>query len=287
LLDRWVARRGNFEALRRNYAMLTEIPPRLDEHAARMRAAADGDLEVLRALEQRVAAEVGVPERRADVEAAEQALAKIDESIATLEAEMDALAERRARFAAAEDEHSARCTELLSQAFDREDIRALRARAASTPGGEDDRLIEELAELDRKQDQLERNVEQYRPLHETQRDRTMRFEELRRRFKASRYDDPFSTFGDGALIAALLAQFVAGSLRMDDLWSAIQREHRYRRLDADPRFGSGRFPRLPGPSPWRMPGGGPWGGRGGGFGGGGFRTGGGFKGGGFRTGGGF
>jgi hypothetical protein len=284
LLDRWVARRGNFEELRRNYAMLTDIPPRLDEHAARMRAVADGDLDALHELEERVAAAVGVPDKRARVEAAEQALEKIDEAIAKQEADIAALGERRARFGAAEDEFSARCTELLSQAFDREDIRALRERAASTPSSEDDRLIEELAELERKQEQLERNVEQYRPLHDTQRERMMRFEELRRQFKASRYDDPFSTFGDNALIAALLAQFLAGSVRFNDLWAAIQREHRYRRFDADPRFGSGGFPR---PSPWRMPGGGHWGGRGGGFGGGGFRTGGGFKGGGFRTGGGF
>jgi hypothetical protein len=73
-----------------------------------------------------------------------------------------------------------------------------------------------------------------------------------------------------------------------DIWDAIVKQQRFRKLAADPRFGSGRFPRVP--APWHMPGGFPKGGGGfgkGGFGGGGFRTGGGFGGGGFRTRGGF
>jgi hypothetical protein len=101
-----------------------------------------------------------------------------------------------------------------------------------------------------------------------------------------------SEFVNSALIATLLTQLLAGQLGVADIWEAIAKQQRFRKLAADPLFGSGRFPRVPGP--WHMPGGFPKGfpkgggfRKGGGFGGGGFRTGGGFGGGGFRTGGGF
>ena len=95
------------------------------------------------------------------------------------------------------------------------------------------------------------------------------------------------------MIAVLLTQLIAGALGVGDAWDTLKKQQRHRQL-ADPRFGSGRFPRGPNPwgGGWRHGGG--WGGggfgggfgkRGGGFGGGGFRTGGGFGGGGFKTGG--
>ena len=129
------------------------------------------------------------------------------------------------------------------------------------------------------------------------RERATKLEEIRKRFKESRYDAVSSEFVNGALIATLLTQLLGGALGVGDTWDALKKQQRYKQL-ADPRFGSGKFPR--GGSPW---GGGGWGGggwgggsgsgggfgkRGGGFGGGGFKTGGGFgRGGGFRSGGGF
>jgi hypothetical protein len=138
---------------------------------------------------------------------------------------------------------------------------------------------------------VEAEAKRLRELHETNRDRAAKLEEIRKRFKDSRYDAVSSEFVNGALIAALLTQLLSGALGTGDIWDALKKQQRNRQL-ADPRFGSGKFPR--GGNPW----GGGWGGgssgggrsgggfgRGGGFGGGGFRTGGGFGGGGFKTGG--
>jgi hypothetical protein len=125
-------------------------------------------------------------------------------------------------------------------------------------------------------------VARYRALSSANRDRIAKLEDLSKRFKDNRFDTPASEFVNSALIATLLTQLLAGSLGVPDVWDAITKQHRRRQL-ADPRFGSGRFPRGGG-GPW---GGGGWPKGGGGFGGGGFGKGGGFGGGGFRTGGGF
>jgi hypothetical protein len=167
-------------------------------------------------------------------------------------------------------------------------MRSLRERANSTPTPDDDAAVDQLTHVRADLPRVEQEAKRYRELHEANRDRAAKLEEIRKRFKASRYDAVSSEFVNGALIAALLTQLLAGALGTGDIWDALKKQQRNRQL-ADPRFGSGKFPR--GPNPWGGGwGGGGWGGggggrRGGGFGGGGFRTGGGFGGGGFRTGG--
>lgn len=293
LLDRWAARSIDFDAQRRNYHLLTEIPERLAEHAARMREIAERDIEAARALERGAAEAAGVPEREREREAAERRLGDADRAIEEQEAVLGELVERRARFASGEDEFSAQGTALLSEAFGREDLHSLRKRAARTRSPEDDALVDDLAKLEDEIEQLEEERLQYRRLHQVQRERLLGLEDVRKRFKRSRYDDVHSAFVNAALIGLLLDRFVGGSVRAEEVWDAIRRQQRFRRIHADPIFGTGRFPG--GRGPWHMPGGrGGWNfpsgggfGKGGGFGGGGFGRGGGFGGGGFKTGGGF
>src|SRR5690606_19048197 len=171
LLDRWAARSIDFDAQRRNYHLLTEIPERLAEHAARMREIAERDIEAARALERGAAEAAGVPEREREREAAERRLGDADRAIEEQEAVLAELVERRARFASGEDEFSAQGTALLSEAFGREDLRSLRKRAARTRSPEDDALVDDLAKLEDEIEQLEEERLQYRRLHQVQRER--------------------------------------------------------------------------------------------------------------------
>lgn len=282
LLDGWVARVDEFEPLRQNYWMLNELPARFDEHAKRMRGLADADVAAVRALEGAAADAAGVPARRQTLNAAAEALAAIDKRIADQEAAVHALLDERAAFAAGQDDISRECTKLLSDTLRGEQMRTLREHASRTPTPEDDAAVDQLTVIRTELPRLQDEAGRYRALHDAHSDRTAKLEDLRRRFKEHRFDGVTSEFVNGALITALLGQLLAGTLGVPDIWDALTKQQRYRGLGADPRFGSGRFPRFPGPGPW---GGG--GGRGGGFGGGGFGTGGGFGGGGFRTGGGF
>lgn len=285
-LDGMVAKRCNYEAARRNYALLTEIPERLKEHAATMRGHFDHEAEALRALEQAAADAAGVPQQKARLEAAEKDLDEIDAAIAAREQTIRDLVEQRKAYAAGEDSFYKRCVDVLSEAMRRESIELLKERAARTPAREDDALVGRLAELAREAERIESNLGEFTRLHELESERLRKLEDVRRRFKAARYDDPFSEFIDGALLALVLRQFLSGAVTSGRVWDTIRQQQRTKRVRADPNFGTLRFPRAPHAGPWRMPKGGGFG-RGGGFGGGGFRTGGGFGGGGFKTGGGF
>ncbi len=297
MLDGWVARVANFEPLRRDYWMLTALPARFDEHAQRMRLKGDDDLAAVRALEQAAAAAAGVPQREDALTEAAEALAAVDEKVDEHEAVLDALGDKRAAFAAGDDELSRRCNEIVRDALRGETMRSLRERATATPTPDDDAAVDQLTVVRVDLPRVEEEAKRLLSLHETNRERSAKLEEIRKRFKESRYDAVSSEFVNGALIATLLTQLLGGALGVGDTWDALKKQQRYKQL-ADPRFGSGKFPR--GGNPW---GGGGWGGgglgggggfgggfgkRGGGFGGGGFKTGGGFgRGGGFRSGGGF
>ena len=293
LLDAYVARVCDYEPLRRDYWMLSELPARFDEHSTRMRALADEDVTAVQTLEQKAAEAAGVPKRADALAESQKELAEADLKIEERDAGLDALVEKRASFASGEDELSRRCTALLSDTFRGEKMKTLRDRANRTATADDDKAVDELTAVRAEIPRLEDEVTRYKGLHETHRDRTAKLEEIRKRFKEHRYDAVTSEFVNSALITTLLAQLLGGQLGVPDIWDAIAKQQRFRKLAADPLFGSGRFPRVPGP--WHMPGGFPksggWGkggfGKGGGFGGGGFRTGGGFGGGGFRTRGGF
>ncbi len=292
-LDGLVARICDYEPARRDYSLLIDIPVRLTEHAAAMRATFERESEALATLEDGAAASVGVPARRDALAAAEQTLAAIDEGITKSERQLGQLVEQRKRFAAGDDEMYKGCLEVLSAAMQRESIEFLRERASRTIHRDDDDLVQKLAELDAEADRLELNLSEFRKLHERESDRVGKLEDLRRRFKSSHFDDMFSEFKDVALIALILREFMRGSAGANDVWKTIERQHRQRRVQSDPGFGSLRFPKAPRSGPWRMPptpkggGLGGFGGfkGGGGFRGGGFKTGGGFRGGGFKTGG--
>jgi hypothetical protein len=275
--------------------MLTELPGRFDEHSQRMRLKSDDQLAAVHALERAAAEATHVPQHEADLEKAAEALAEIDGRIDDHEAALDELVEKRAAFAAGDDELSRRANEIVRDALRGETMRSLRERATATPTPDDDAAVDQLTVIRANLPRIDEEARRLRSVHEAQRDRVAKLEEIRKRFKESRYDAVSSEFVNGALIATLLTQLLAGALGTSDIWDALKKQQRQRQL-TDPRFGSGRFPR--GGNPWGGGGwghgGGSWGGgggfgkKGGGFGGGGFRTGGGFgRGGGFKTGGGF
>ena len=271
--------------------MLTELPDRFDEHAKRMRVAAEEDVAQLRALESEAAEAAGVSDRERTLAGETKTLAGIDEKITRHDAEIAALVAKRGGFAAGEDDISRQCTQVLGDAFRTQQMRALRERANSTPSPEDDAAVDELTVIRTDLPRLVDEVARQRDLHEALRRRSEALEEARKRFKEYRFDAVASEFVNGALIQTLLAQLSSGALSVADFWDALTKQQRFRNLSADPRFGSAGFPRSAGPGPWRLPGGTATGGSGGlpsGGGFGGFGTGGGFgRGGGFKSGGGF
>jgi len=285
-LDKWVARICNYESNRINYWTLLEIPRRLLEHAAAVRAAADSESDRLQDLEAQVAMEVGVVDLQKRLETAEHQLEQHDDRIARTEDHRNELLRKRSNFVSGQDEYTRRSVELLADLMERYDVFELGRAVQITPSREDDLLARKLHELREEKEDLQEDLKESRKRQDIQLERLQELEEVQRKFKHYRYDDLRSGFTNEALIGSVLNQFLKGMLSGADLWSTMQRYQRHRDVGAWPDFGSGGLgkvnrqggdvwhrPGRSGGGVFRMP-------RSGGFSsrgrGGGFRTGGGF-----------
>ncbi len=280
--DGWVARLTRFEAARRNYHMLTEIPKRLGEHAARMRERADGEIDALAGLEEAAREKSSVPGLQGALERAQAEVAGIDGEIAAGRERLRERASRASAFERGEDPQYRAAVEAMVNTLDDDSIAELRHAARQTRMPEDDLIVERLVDLEDDLDELTRERGELARHARDRSDRLIELEDMRVEFRRRRYDDYGSGFTDGGLFAVILAEFVRGVISGSVYWDRLDRSHRRRARRSKPDFGSGKF-KFPGPLSFP----GSSRSRGGGFGGGGFRTGGGMSGGGFRTGGGF
>ncbi len=273
-LDGWVARMVGYAEARGNYFMLTELPLRLGEHAADLRAEADRQVHALAALEEKAAAAEGLTGLQAALEAREKELHRVDDAIEAEEKAHAALMERRTLFSAGEDDLRARALALQAGQLQQKTFTDLYRDAQATPSPRDDALVAHLRELGAEEGALAGQMQDLKAAEQRARSAVVELEELRRWFRRENYDSRYSQLPAGYALGALLEQLLRGQSSGGELRDRIRRDQSFR----PPRTRGGRG------------GGGGFGGfgTGGGFGGGGFRSGGGFGGGGgFRTGGGF
>ncbi len=292
MLDGWVARLVGFTDSRANYSRLNEIPTRLREHADRLKALADQEYAALKALDEAARKADGIPALQQVVAQEQEQLDAIDARIGKAESDRQVLVVRRALYASGEDEYSKKAVEFLAAEFERDDLMELRREALATPLPEDDLIVTRMLQREDRRRQIEAGVQGSKETILQQQKRLSELEALRADFKRNRFDRAGSTFGDDAMIAMMLGQFLNGMLDRQSLWRMLQESQRYQPQYSDPNFGSGGFGRG---TVWSggigdlgglgsIVGGFGRGGRGG-FGG--FGGGGGGGGGGFRTGGGF
>ena len=281
-LDGKVARLIGYADARANFSRLNEIPLRLREHADQLRESAEREFARLRALDEAAREADGVPALETHVAREQEVLDQIDERIRLSEEEEQAFLEKRAKYAAGEDEYTVKAIEFMAHEYQLDELAALRRDAFDTPYPEDDMVVSQMLQREDEQQRLESFIAGLRDSLEQQQKRLLELESLRTEFKRSRFDRAGSVFDNDSMIGVLLGQFLAGLLDRRMLWKVLQEHQRYRPRRSDPGFGSGGFGRG---TVWKG-GMGDLGdiigglGRGGGFGrrggGGGFRTGGGF-----------
>ena len=283
-LDGWVAKLISFADARSNYFMLTELPLRLREHAARQKTSAAQESQKLRDMEAQALQVDGILQKKEILQAAQKEIEAVEGRSEEAEKRHETLLEKRASYSGAADELSQQAIQLQVSEIKNEPLANLYREAKTTSRPEDDVIVSRIRDLMEEEQSLSAEIENLQADVRRHQSRFQELEELRRRFRRSHYDSGHSYFPGGFDLGALLALLISGRASGGDVWGRIGREQQFRLPRQQPDAGGGDvfpggfgggggFPDIFGGG---SGGGGGGGGGGGSIGGGGFRTGGGF-----------
>lgn len=238
-MDGWVARVIRYEPSRVNYWNLTEIPKRLAEHADRVAGVADDEHMQLQQLEINALEAAGVDDLESELALRRDKLDAHDDILEDIEMRLNQKLGERTRYAAGSDDYMQQSLVRLTQVLEHQSLQSVYRYVRDTVSPTDDMLVMELQSLEDKLDNVEDDLGDVRNVHNAQLSKLKDLEKVRRDFKNSRFDDVRSGFGNQALIAGVLGQFIQGVVSGSDVWRVIKRNQRYRQVASSPTFGSG------------------------------------------------
>ncbi len=236
-LDRWVASLIKYRDVRLNYMRLLELPERLAEHAERVKDVAAGIEKDIEVYEREALEKDGVTKLRDKAAAARTELERIDAAIANAEQEHETLAREHRETAAGEKGPLDEARALLARALQSRSIPDLRILAAETTTLEDDRIVDELIRLKRERLEIEENRHALKSSLDRHGRSLSDLEKLRRQFKTSKYDSPYSEFSDAGIISVILSELMRGALSYGDAWRRLSRAQKTRRRNWQEDFG--------------------------------------------------
>lgn len=226
LLDGWVARIIRYQDARPNYAMLTEIPRRLREHANRSAALAVEAVERIKTMETNAFTAGGGDKANAEIEDHRRRLEALDATRASADKTQAAIAGEIEAFGRGEDQRYREAVGLLAEALRATDLNRLYQEARATPSPDDERIVQTISAARDAQDRLDDMVKRVRgELAEISRRRS-ELSQVATGFRNRRYDTDGSYF-DNDVIGHLLRGLVTGALSGADYWARMEQGRRW------------------------------------------------------------
>ncbi|MEM6586699.1 MAG: hypothetical protein AAF692_13185, partial [Pseudomonadota bacterium] len=236
-IDSWVAGLIDFRKHRLNYERLLELPERLTEHVVRLEEAAVEAEEAIEQMERDALSTDGVDKLRENAAALAKDLETADEKIEETEKSYHDASAAFDRAANGEEGPISDARNAIASALTSLSVPQLRDLADATQTLEDDRLVDALIRLKRERMEYEDARKSSQKFNNRRKRSLSDLEEIRRRFKAARYDSPYSNFRGERLIESLIGELLGASIGRDELWRRIQKGHRTRRRDWETDFG--------------------------------------------------
>lgn len=237
LLDGWVARLTGYRQSAETYQRLTEIPLRLERHVEHLDAKLGAARLDLEGLEADILKREGVSALHSTSLSKQAALEVLDAEIEQAETHHAALIARQSDLSGAVSGPLKDAIDLIVNTLQKTSRRTLQKLTAQTVSKSDDAALDELASLSQLSEDLTEDHAETLRLAKQYRKTLSELEQLRKNFKARRFDAPSSEFSNGELISRLLGQVVMGALASDDFWRQLGRFQKTVKRYSDYDFG--------------------------------------------------
>lgn len=226
-LDGWVARLIGFAKAQANFALLTDIPLRLREHAEHQVALARQAGDALAGLEAAALDAAGGKPLRDRLEQTRQQIAAIDAQITEAEDWRDTAAKAMSQLAEGADPAFEQALATLAESLVHADIQTLLADARRTSSGRDDTLVAQIDEIRARFKDEDAETKEQRERLKTLAARRRELEDIQWEFKTSRFDDPRSSFGEDRLVGDMLNEFLRGGISAASYWEQWRKSQNF------------------------------------------------------------
>lgn len=237
-LDGKVADLIRYDDARPNYAMLTDIPVKLSEHADRLEQVTKEESDALSSLSRAAAEELAGENLPAQIESFDTEIASLGAKLEAASAAVAKLSDEARVFASGEDPAFAQATDALVDSLKSESLRTLWREAMATPTPDDEKLVERMEAINQETGSLERQIDEDRKSLRDLARRRAELDDVASDMRRNRYDDWNSEFSDNSLAGDLLGELVKGAIAGAAYKTAMGNSHRRRK----PRGGKHGFP---------------------------------------------
>jgi len=252
MLDQWVARLIGYVEARSNFAVLTQIPERLEAHVERLRKLMEAERQALDKVEADKIRELAGEKFLSELDTAHEKRDRLTAELERLNAELTETGRQLKTYAEGLDQSFREAIEKTAGFLEGQSLTALRSEAGVTPDVEDDEIVAVISRLADERNALE---ELSRQKSEELDKAFRRKEELLRiaaDFRRSRYDAPGSVFeagrDGGGSGEALLQMLLQGAITAVEYWARTQSRQRWQGRSGDSYRRSSSFPSSRGSS---------------------------------------
>ncbi|QDU88185.1 hypothetical protein Pla175_15570 [Pirellulimonas nuda] len=226
-LDRWVAKLVDWPRARQSYDFLRITPELMAAEVERRRSEFAGLMEQVEAIEQQHSDAIGLTAALTEgVRAGKQR----DALITRLEAEQgrrDEIEQEQHALAQRENAFYKQAVDRVEQALGELKESALAARARATPETTDDRLVEQIAALNRRVAEAGRQAADVRADGQKLVAGAGQLADIARRFRSHEFDSVRSVFPEGFSPASWVDQLLRGELSAEKLWTQLATQQRF------------------------------------------------------------
>ncbi len=245
MLDNWVARLVRYQDARSNYAVLNQIPDRLEAHVARLRKLTEAERDTLDKVEAEKIRELAGDDFLDAIDAANAERDRLTAELEKLNAELTETGGQLKTYAEGLDQSFREAVEKTVQFLDGKSLTALRHEARETPDVEDDEIVRTISRLADERNGLEALVKRKSEELDASFRRKQDLLRIAADFRNSRYDEPGSVFKPGRggpSGEALLQMLLNGAITAFEYWARTQSRQRWRGRSGDGYRRSTTFP---------------------------------------------
>ena len=239
MLDNWVARLCKYDKAYLNFERLTALPEWLAEHAEKQDQEAATSLNSLEAFEEAALEDLGANKLRDEANSYRASIQQIDIEIETAEVAHGEIADRQARALEMKEGPAQEARKILEDGLRRTSFADLRVLAAETIDLTDDRIIDDLVKLRTEEMSLELEANRLAELPGRLKRSLVDVEQLRRSFKAARFDSQYATF-KSAILDDAIAGLLSGQISSENAFARLRRSLRRVQPRTEPGFGGSR-----------------------------------------------